>query len=80
MLHEAVSCTVHLPCAIGDYTDFYVGIHHATNIGKQFRPRQSAAAELQICPNRVSWARVVRAAFGRAGAPPERTDQGGGRC
>ena len=23
---------------IGDYTDFYVGIHHATNVGKQFRP------------------------------------------
>jgi fumarylacetoacetase len=30
--------TMHLPCVIGDYTDFYVGIHHATNVGKQFRP------------------------------------------
>ncbi len=30
--------TMHLPCAIGDYTDFYVGIHHATNVGRQFRP------------------------------------------
>jgi fumarylacetoacetase len=29
---------MHLPCVVGDYTDFYVGIHHATNIGKQFRP------------------------------------------
>ncbi|HYI42880.1 MAG TPA: fumarylacetoacetase [Sphingomicrobium sp.] len=29
---------MHLPCVIGDYTDFYVGIHHATNVGKQFRP------------------------------------------
>jgi fumarylacetoacetase len=28
----------HLPCFVGDYTDFYVGIHHATNVGKQFRP------------------------------------------
>lgn len=27
-----------LPCAIGDYTDFYTGIHHATSVGKQFRP------------------------------------------
>jgi len=27
-----------LPCTIHDYTDFYVGIHHATAIGKQFRP------------------------------------------
>ena len=38
MLHDAAGCTMHLPCAIGDYTDFYVGIHHANNIGKQFRP------------------------------------------
>jgi fumarylacetoacetase len=27
-----------LPCRIGDYTDFYTSIHHATNVGKQFRP------------------------------------------
>jgi fumarylacetoacetase len=27
-----------LPCRIGDYTDFYSGIHHATTIGKLFRP------------------------------------------
>jgi len=27
-----------VPCRIGDYTDFYTGIHHATNVGRQFRP------------------------------------------
>ena len=27
-----------LPCEIGDYTDFYIGIHHATAVGKLFRP------------------------------------------
>jgi fumarylacetoacetase len=27
-----------VPCQIGDYTDFYVGIHHATAVGKLFRP------------------------------------------
>jgi fumarylacetoacetase len=27
-----------LPCHIGDYTDFYTGIHHATTVGKLFRP------------------------------------------
>jgi fumarylacetoacetase len=27
-----------LPCDIRDYSDFYVGIHHATAVGKQFRP------------------------------------------
>lgn len=27
-----------LPCAIGDYTDFYASIHHATAVGRLFRP------------------------------------------
>ncbi len=27
-----------LPCEIGDYTDFYTGIHHATTVGTLFRP------------------------------------------
>jgi fumarylacetoacetase len=27
-----------LPCEIRDYTDFYIGIHHATTVGKLFRP------------------------------------------
>ncbi len=37
-LHAATDCTMHLPVSIGDYTDFYVGIHHATNVGALFRP------------------------------------------
>ncbi len=27
-----------VPCRINDYTDFYTGIHHATTVGKLFRP------------------------------------------
>ena len=38
MLIAASTATMHLPAQIGDYTDFYVGIHHATNIGALFRP------------------------------------------
>jgi fumarylacetoacetase len=38
LLHAAADCTLHLPARIGDYTDFYVGIHHATNVGRVFRP------------------------------------------
>ena len=29
-----------LPLAIGDYVDFYSSLHHATNVGKLFRPGQ----------------------------------------
>ena len=27
-----------VPAAIGDYTDFYASVHHATNVGSMFRP------------------------------------------
>jgi fumarylacetoacetase len=27
-----------VPARIGDYTDFYTSVHHATAIGRQFRP------------------------------------------
>ncbi|MGB9088281.1 MAG: fumarylacetoacetase [Pseudomonas farsensis] len=37
-LYPASDCTLHLPAKVGDYTDFYVGIQHATNVGKLFRP------------------------------------------
>jgi fumarylacetoacetase len=38
LLHRAADCAVHLPASIGDYTDFFAGIHHATNTGRLFRP------------------------------------------
>ncbi len=31
-------CEMLLPAQIGDYTDFYASIDHATNVGKMFRP------------------------------------------
>jgi fumarylacetoacetase len=37
-LHARADCTFHLPAVVGDYTDFYASIHHATNVGKLFRP------------------------------------------
>jgi fumarylacetoacetase len=38
LLHRAADCVLHLPARVGDYTDFYVGIHHVTNVGRVFRP------------------------------------------
>ena len=38
LLHDATACTMALPAVIGDYTDFYAGINHATNAGRLFRP------------------------------------------
>lgn len=37
-LRAQADCTMQLPCQVGDYTDFYSGIHHATAVGRLFRP------------------------------------------
>lgn len=34
--------TMHLPVKVGDYTDFYSSIEHATNVGKMFRDPENA--------------------------------------
>ena len=41
---------LHVPCLVGDYTDFYVGIHHATNVGRQFRPENPLLANYKYLP------------------------------
>jgi len=39
-----------LPCEVGDYTDFYTGIHHATTVGKLFRPDNPLLPNYQWVP------------------------------
>src|SRR5207249_11020454 len=50
MLHRAEECTMQLPAEVGDFTDFYVGIHHATNVGRQFRPDNPLLANYKHVP------------------------------
>jgi fumarylacetoacetase len=38
LLFPMSECTLLLPVEIGDYTDFYASIFHATNVGSMFRP------------------------------------------
>ena len=37
-LHDAAACTLHLPARIGNYSDFFAGIHHARAGGMINRP------------------------------------------
>lgn len=37
-LVSAKDVDISLPAIIGDYTDFYASVYHATNVGKMFRP------------------------------------------
>jgi fumarylacetoacetase len=48
---------MHLPATIGDYTDFYSSLEHATNVGKLFRP------DNPLLPN---WKHLPVAYHGRA--------------
>lgn len=50
--------TMHMPAAIGDYTDFYSSIHHATNVGIMFRSKENA-----LMPN---WKHLPVGYHGRA--------------
>lgn len=38
ILHKTGDVRLRLPVAIGDYTDFYASVDHATNVGSMFRP------------------------------------------
>ncbi len=37
-LHGQSRVELGLPCEVGDYTDFYIGIHHAMAVGRLLRP------------------------------------------
>jgi len=39
-----------LPCEVGDYSDFYIGIHHASAVGRQFRPDNPLLPNYQWVP------------------------------
>lgn len=38
LLVSTDEAVLRVPAAIGDYTDFYASVHHATNVGRMFRP------------------------------------------
>lgn len=54
----AAEIQMHLPVAIGDYTDFYASREHATNVGVMFRGRENA-----LMPN---WLHLPVGYHGRA--------------
>ena len=60
------------PARIGDYTDFYISLHHATAVGKQFRPDNPRCRTTSGCPSAITgappasaWTRSSRARSAR---------------
>lgn len=42
LLTAQADATLHLPIMVAEYTDFYAGRHHATNVGTMFRGAENA--------------------------------------
>jgi fumarylacetoacetase len=50
LLHEAALCTMQLPTAIGGFTDFFAGIHHARNGGLRRDPSNPLNPNYKFVP------------------------------
>lgn len=55
---QQANAKMHMPVQVGDYTDFYSSIEHATNVGKMFRDPENA-----LLPN---WKHLPVGYHGRA--------------
>ncbi|MGI9274022.1 MAG: fumarylacetoacetase [Endozoicomonas sp.] len=69
-----------LPCTIGDYTDFYSSIHHATAVGSLFRPDNPLLPNYKWMPigyhGRASSIEVSGQAFHRPAGQTKSPDSG----
>jgi len=51
LLLRPLSETVfHKPVSVGNYSDFYASLHHATNVGRMFRPEQPLLPNYKFIP------------------------------
>ncbi|MFD9909538.1 fumarylacetoacetase [Streptomyces sp. NPDC059063] len=60
LLHPLSDVTLHLPFEVADYVDFYASEHHASNLGRMFRPD----APSPLTPN---WKHLPIGYHGRSG-------------
>jgi fumarylacetoacetase len=50
LLHPAGNCWLHLPATIGNFTDFFAGIHHARNGGMRRDPNNPLSPNYKYVP------------------------------
>jgi fumarylacetoacetase len=50
LVHAAAACSMHLPATIGNFTDFFAGIHHATNGGRRRDPNNPLSPNYKYVP------------------------------
>ena len=50
ILHDANACALHLPAKSASFTDFFAGIHHATNGGRRRNPNDPLGPNYKYVP------------------------------
>lgn len=69
LLHRRADCTLLVPAAVPNYTDFYAGIYHAQRVGELFRPDAPLLPNYTYVPigyhGRASTVRVSGTSFVR---------------
>jgi len=60
-VHDIAAVRLHMPFDVSDYVDFYASEHHATNLGKLFRPND-------VSPLGANWKHLPVGYHGRAGS------------
>lgn len=82
LLHPLDRVELCLPIAVGDYTDFYSSIHHATRVGQLFRPDHPLLPNYKWVPigyhgrasSLVASGAAIRRPCGQAAPPADRPD------
>ena len=79
LLHPMTAVRMRVPVDVGDYTDFYASVDHATNVGSMFRPDNPLLPNYRHVPigyhgrasSIVSTGTPVRRPMGQVSAKPE---------
>lgn len=50
LLYPMDGAVLYMPARIGNYTDFYASVHHATNVGSMFRPDSPLLSNYKYVP------------------------------
>jgi fumarylacetoacetase len=50
LLHRANDCWLHMPARVNNFTDFFAGIHHATNGGRRRDPNNPLSPNYKYVP------------------------------
>jgi fumarylacetoacetase len=87
VLRDASRCVMHVPARIGDFTDFYAGIHHARTAGTISRPENPLMPNYKYVPvayhSRASSVRVSGGTVRRPNGqrkPPDQAAPDFGPC